>query len=332
MNMDVPPTHQKEGFQPGLANDPVAHACGDPAELFERLRSELSRETVCRRNEPLARRTTLRVGGSADVYVEPSGEPELAAVMSIVRALNAPWIILGRGSNLLVLDGGVRGVVISLVNPGFASIESRDRSLICGAGARLKLVAMEAKRREIGGLEFIEGIPGSVGGALRMNAGAMGHSIFERIDRIRFMTSEGTIRERRGSDVDVTYRHCAFLERNIAIQAVLTGGFVPRAEIERRLKESNRKRWESQPAASSAGCIFKNPESIPAGKLVDELGLKGARVGAASVSEVHGNFIVNEGGAKARDVLGLIELIRERARRERGIELETEVRIIGSAQ
>lgn len=300
-------------------------------EAFDLFRARLSAETVFRRNEPLARRTTLRVGGAADLYVEPADEAELLAVLSLASELSVPWMILGRGSNLLIRDGGVRGLVLSLAAPGFSTIEARDRSLVCGAGARLKAVAMEAKRREIGGLEFLEGIPGSVGGALRMNAGAMGRSIFEVTGTIRFATADGAMDERAGTDMEAVYRRCGFLETRIAVQAELRGCYRPRAEIERCLKESSRKRWDSQPAASSAGCIFKNPESIPAGKLVDELGLKGTRVGRARVSEVHGNFIVNEGGAEARDVLELIELIRDKAREARGIELETEVQIIGAA-
>jgi UDP-N-acetylenolpyruvoylglucosamine reductase len=199
----------------------------------------------------------------------------------------------------------------------------------CGAGARLKAVAMEARRAGLGGLEFLEGIPGSVGGALRMNAGAMGGAMFDAVAAVRSMDYSGRILEREPAGMAVTYRSCSTLVTEIALEAVLRGKSEPREVIERRLNEFSRKRWETQPAASSAGCMFKNPPSIPAGKLIDELGLKGTRVGGAMVSLEHGNFLVNNGSATARDVLGLIELVRARALSQRGIVLHTEVEIIG---
>ena len=179
------------------------------------------------------------------------------------------------------------------------------------------------------GLEFLEGIPGTVGGALRMNAGAMGSWMFEVVESIRYMDFHGQTHERNAAEVTAAYRSCALLRDNIALGAVLKGRPAPRELVEERMKNFSRKRWDSQPAASSAGCIFKNPASVPAGRLIDELGLKGGRVGQAVVSREHGNFIINEGGARAQDVLELIEIIRQRARLERGIELETEVEIIG---
>src|SRR6266446_7554377 len=143
------------------------------SQAFDGLRARLSAETVLRRNEPLAKRTTLRVGGPADVFVEPASEADLAAVLRICGENKMPFFVLGRGSNLLVKDGGFRGIVISLANPHFSSIEAAGEHLSCGAGARLKAVAFEAKRHGLAGLEFLEGIPGSVGGGLRMNAGAL---------------------------------------------------------------------------------------------------------------------------------------------------------------
>ena len=188
---------------------------------------------------------------------------------------------------------------------------------------------MEAKRCALGGLEFLEGIPGSVGGGLRMNAGAMGGAMFEVVVSVRLMDYSGRIAQLAPSAMAVAYRCCATLKTHIAIEAVLRGKPDTREAIERRLNEFSRRRWDSQPAASSAGCIFKNTLTVPAGKLIDELGLKGAKVGGAMVSLEHGNFLVNDGTATARDFLDLIELIRARARSERGIELQTEVEIIG---
>ena len=227
-------------------------------------------------------------------------------------------------------DGGLRGVVICLAHPEFSQVEVSGEVVHCGAGARLKAVAVEARRHGLSGLEFLEGIPGSVGGSLRMNAGAMGGAIFDRVESVRLMDFTGGISERGARELEVHYRECPALKTHIAVGARLRGLPAGSTPIVERMNAFNKKRWESQPAQPSAGCIFKNPESIPAGRLIDELGLKGTRLGGAMVSDVHGNFIVNLGGATARDVLGLIEIVRRRAREVRGLELRTEVEIVGS--
>ncbi|HEY9173741.1 MAG TPA: UDP-N-acetylmuramate dehydrogenase [Verrucomicrobiae bacterium] len=299
------------------------------AARFNDFSRRLSPETRILCDEPLARRTTLRVGGPADLLIEPATEDDLATVVRLCRAQRMPLMILGRGSNLLVKDSGFRGVVVCLAHPHFSRIEVNGCRLVCGAGARLKAVASEAKRGGIGKLEFLEGIPGSVGGALRMNAGAMGSAIFDVVEKIRVMDFSGNIEERLAAQVVARYRSCPFLKERLALSVVLVGEAAERQAIEERLGEYNRRRWTSQPAAPSAGCVFKNPGELPAGRLIDELGLKGTRVGGAMVSHEHGNFIINAGGATAQDILDLIELIRRRARAERGIELETEVQIVG---
>jgi UDP-N-acetylenolpyruvoylglucosamine reductase len=208
-------------------------------------------------------------------------------------------------------------------------VEASGDRLVCGAGAPLKQVANEARRLQLAGLEFLEGIPGSVGGALRMNAGALGGWIFDTVESVRLMDYAGHIFERKVAEMYVEYRGCPLLKNHLALGAVLKGSPAPRAQIEERMRESNEKRWRSQPRKPSAGCIFKNPSVIPAGKLIDELGLKGTRVGDAVVSDVHANFIVNDGNATAQDVLNLIEVIRQRAKSARGIDLQTEVEIVG---
>jgi len=298
--------------------------------LKEQLAAKLSPATVLRLNEPLARRTTLRVGGPADVYVEPASEDELAVVLQFCAAHEVPLMILGRGSNLLIKDGGIRGLVICLAHPHFNQIEITGYRLHCGAGAKLKQVAVAARRNGLTGLEFLEGIPGSVGGALRMNAGAMGGWMFDVVESIRFMDYSGEVHDRNADEVEVEYRHCALFKNHLALGAVLKGHPASREVVKQRMDTFSKKRWETQPAAPSAGCIFKNPSTIPAGKLIDELGLKETRVGGAVVSDEHGNFIVNQGAATAKDVLELIEIIKRRAKTERGIELETEVEIVGS--
>ena len=285
--------------------------------------------TTLRRDEPLAGRTTMRVGGPAQLFAEPASEADLAAILKFCAERGLPRFLLGRGSNLLVKDGGIRGVVVSLAHPEFARIVVEGDLLRCGAGARLKNVAHEARRQNLAGLEFMEGIPGSVGGALRMNAGAMGSWTFDVVESVRVMSEEGVARELPAAQVPVQYRSCPMLKTGIALVAVFRAEPGERSGIDARMKSFSLKRWGSQPAAPSAGCIFKTPEAVPAGKLIDELGLKGTRVGGARVSLEHGNFIVNEGNATARDVLELIELLRARVRAARGIELETEVEIVG---
>lgn len=300
------------------------------ADLHRDLSDVVSAGSVLRRDEPMARRTTLRVGGPADMYLEPATEADLGEALSLAKTHGVPVFVLGRGSNLLVRDGGLRGLVVSLAQPGFSRVERVEGGLRCGAGASLRQVAMAARDAGMTGLEFLEGIPGSVGGGLRMNAGAMGGWMFDVVETMRFMDAEGGVHEVTGAEAGAAYRECPLLRRRVALGAVLRGSPAARAEIEARLAESNRKRWTSQPKQPSAGCTFKNPRpELPAGRLIDELGLKGLRVGDAMVSDVHGNFFVNLGRATAADVLELVRRVQEAALRERGVELETEVEIVG---
>ena len=298
-------------------------------EAAEELAQHLSPATVIRRDEPLARHTTLRVGGPADVYVEPASEEDLASALAYFHRRSWQCFVLGRGSNLVVRDGGFRGAVICLAHAHFSRIEVKGSLLRCGAGARLKAVAVEAKRHSLAGLEFLEGIPGSVGGALRMNAGAMGRAMLDVVECVRLMSFDGKGHERPARELVRGYRSCPTLKGHVALVAVLRGQPGSRKAIEQQMNHYSRQRWQSQPSLPSAGCIFKNPASIPAGRLIDELGLKGTRVGGAVVSAEHGNFIVNDSKATARDVLELIEIVRQRVRAARGIELETEVEVVG---
>jgi UDP-N-acetylmuramate--alanine ligase len=297
--------------------------------IAEKLKAIVGEEGDVRLYEPLAKHTTLRVGGPAQFWVEPRTEAAFAELIRFCRRESLALFVIGRGSNLLVRDGGIRGVVVHPCGGEFDKIEVSGTEITAGVGAKLKQVAYAGKAEQLGGLEWMEGIPGAVGGALRMNAGAMGAQTFENVVRVRYLDGEGNAHEKTPGEMDVHYRHVGSLERNYAVAAVFKGTRSTADEIERRLDESQEKRRTTQPAAKSAGCIFKNPATIPAGKLVDELGLKNTHVGAARVSEVHGNFIVNDGGASATEVLQLIAQIQETARSKRGIELQTEVQIVG---
>ena len=300
-----------------------------PAGVGDELRRRVSPASVVREHEQLARRTTLRVGGGADLWFEPADEADLVAGLRLAGERNLPVMLIGRGSNLLVRDGGIRGLVVCLAQPHFLRVEIDGTRLRCGAGARLKTVAVEARRHGVAGLEFLEGIPGTVGGALRMNAGAHGGECFNLVREVRVVDARGEVRVLTPADMAPAYRSCPALRAQVAVEALFEGRPAAVEDIDRRMQEFNRKRWASQPAAPSAGCIFKNPDTIPAGRLVDELGLKGERLGGAMVSLEHGNFIVTTGPASASDVLGLIDRIRQRALSERGIHLETEVQIVG---
>jgi len=279
--------------------------------------------------EPLAKHTTMRVGGPAQFWAEPETEEGFARLVRFTTMRELPLFVIGRGSNLLVRDGGIRGVVVHLTRGEFKRIEVRDGRITAGVGVKQKELAYAARDAQIGGFEWLEGIPGEVGGALRMNAGAMGGETFRQVVSVSFVDQNGEFHMRTPAEMDVHYRHCGTLQKNYAISATFFGSLSSAEEIERKLSESMHKRRTSQPKESSAGCIFKNPEMCPAGKLIDELGLKGSRVGGVKVSEVHGNFIVNDKHGTAADVLALIDRIKQAAREKRNLQLETEVQILG---
>ncbi len=283
-----------------------------------------------RLHEPLSRHTTMRVGGPAQFWAEPETEEGFADLVQFCFDENIPFMVIGRGSNLLVRDGGIPGVVAHLAHGEFLRQEVHGDEITAGVGVKLKQLSAIARSANLGGFEWMEGIPGNLGGGLRMNAGAMGTQTFDQVVRIRFCDQDGNIFTRTPSEMEVQYRSVPLLRQNYAISAVLKGEPSTREEIDRRIEASASKRRQTQPVAASAGCIFKNPAAIPAGKLIEELGFKNFSVGRARVSEVHGNFLVNDGGATAEEVLTLIEEIQAAAERTRGIRLETEVQIVGT--
>jgi UDP-N-acetylenolpyruvoylglucosamine reductase len=282
--------------------------------------------------EPMANHTTMRIGGPAQYWIEPLTIRGFVEAVKFLRAAFIPVRVIGRGSNLLVRDGGIKGAVIHPVKGEFDEVRVQGTYVFAGAGARLKKIASAARKAGLGGFEWMEGIPGNLGGALRMNAGAMGVQTFDQVVSVRFLDSNGEVREKMKHEFDARYRNVPELDHHFAVSAVLQGRPAPVEEIDAKMQFSQQKRRSSQPVGASAGCIFKNPGEVPAGKLVDELGLKGKTFGPALVSEAHGNFILNSGGAKARDVTDLIADIKQVALEERGIMLDTEVQIIGEEE
>ncbi len=299
--------------------------------LADAFRPVLSKASKLLREESLAPKTTLRVGGPARLYCEPANEEDLQALLSLAAQKGVPVLVLGRGSNLIVPDEGVEGLVVSLAQKHWSGFELlADGRVRVGAGLRLKNLCGLAAATGLSGFEFLEGIPGSVGGALRMNAGAMGGWIFDIVDEVTMMTANGEVRTLAGTSMGVAYRSCAGLTDAIALGAVLRPMARSDAEaVGRQIDVYRRKRHESQPREPSAGCIFKNPPGASAGRLIEESGLKGTRVGAAEVSRVHANFVVNLGGATSADVLELIRRVRAEVRHAKGVDLEPEVLLYG---
>jgi len=284
--------------------------------------------------EPMSKHTTLLIGGCSQFWIEPVTIDAFAKVVAKIHQVGIALHLVGRGSNLLVKDGGIRGAVISLAKGDFTKLETQGLQMRVGAGVRLKKIANAAKAKGLVGFEWMEGVPGQLGGSLRMNAGAMGREMFDHVISVTVLTQEGEIKTLLKQEFDYSYRSVSSLAYNHVLEAVLEADYLAQtAEDKQKIAdahtESRKKRLETQPIAASGGCSFKNPESIPAGKLIDELGMKGWSVGQAQVSDEHGNFIVNRGGATAQDVLELIGKIRAESEMKRGINLSLELQVIG---
>lgn len=300
---------------------------------WKSLLDKIDAGTKASENEPLAAKTTMRLGGSARFYIEPASLDDLIRVMKGSFAVTCPVFALGRGSNLIVPDEGFEGLVIRLNHPHWKEIRDLGGGRIwAGAGARLKEICGYACKFGLAGFEFLEGIPGSLGGSLRMNAGAMGGWLFDVIESIKCIMPNGQIKEFTKESLTLGYRFCKNLENALAIGAILKSSEIQNQEIIRqKLDTFASKRKATQPREPSAGCIFKNPEGAYAGQLIEASGLKGFRIGAAEVSAVHCNFIINKGGASSNDIVELIRTIRDRVHKTSGVQLEPEVLFLGKS-
>jgi UDP-N-acetylmuramate--L-alanine ligase/UDP-N-acetylenolpyruvoylglucosamine reductase len=301
-------------------------------EFLAAVRPQLGSDTRLIAGELLGPKTTMRVGGPARLYGEPATVADLQLLLREAHRRGLPVFFLGRGSNLIVPDAGVDGLVISLGHENWQTFEPQpDGRIRVGAGLRLKNLCGLATKAGLSGFEFLEGIPGSVGGALRMNAGAMGGWMFDVVEAVELMTLQGERRTMRKSEMHVDYRHCGELHDAIALGAWLRpAASGEAADIRRQIDVYQRKRVESQPREPSAGCIFKNPPGNSAGRLIDQSGLKGTRVGDAEVSTVHANFIVNRGHATSADIIALVRQVRARVKAAHGVDLEPEVLLYGA--
>ncbi|MFB3168820.1 UDP-N-acetylmuramate dehydrogenase [Neobacillus sp. 179-C4.2 HS] len=286
-----------------------------------------------KRNERLSQHTTMKIGGPADIFIEPASLENIQKVMTFLKEWQIPWRAIGRGSNLLVSDKGIEGVVIKL-SSGLDHLTINDSKITVGGGHSLVSLSTLISKKGLSGLEFASGIPGSVGGAVYMNAGAHGSDISKILTKAHILFDDGSMEWLSNDEMEFTYRTSVLQKKRpgIVLEAEfqLTKG--DKTAIVSQMQKNKDYRKQTQPwNFPCAGSIFRNPLPNYAGKLIEDAGLKGFQMGGAKISEMHGNFIVNAGNATAKDVLDLIQYIKDTILNLYGIKMETEVEIIGRA-
>lgn len=281
-------------------------------------------------DEPMSRHTTFRIGGNADYFVKPGNADEVAAVIAVCREYSIPYFILGNGSNLLVSDDGYRGMIINIMD-NMDSVTVDGKIITAQAGAMLVRVSVMARDNALTGLEFASGIPGTIGGAVYMNAGAYGGEMKNVVKTVRAIDEYGRIYELDSEKMDFSYRHSIVEERKlIVLEVTLELEHGSREAIDNRMKELAEARRSKQPLEyPSAGSTFKRPEGYFAGKLIMDAGLRGYSVGGAQVAEKHCGFVINKGGATASDVVELIRDVQHDVDDKFGVTLEPEVKMLG---
>ena len=300
-------------------------------KFVDEIRSRMAPEHILL-NEPMKDHTTFRIGGPADCLILPASMEDVAFVFQCLKRHDIPFVILGNGSNVLVLDKGIRGAVIKFNSP-ISAIRKKKNTLTAGAGALLRDVSEFAAENNLSGMEFACGIPGSIGGAVFMNAGAYDGEMKNIVSAVRAISPKGEIVQFAANELDFGYRHSIFQENGCAICEVdltLTPGNAE--EIKEKIAGFTERRESKQPLEMpSAGSTFKRPEGHYAGTLIEQTGLKGFTVGGAQVSDKHAGFVVNAGDATAKDVLELIRQVQDRVFEKHHVKLFPEVRILGEA-
>lgn len=292
---------------------------------------EIMGETV-QLDRAMSEHTTFRIGGKADAvcFVQELGE--LQKLFSYINKENIPYLVVGGGSNLLVRDGGFKGVVI-IMREHLASIEQHGKNeqiLVAGGGLSLSNLVRYCSQRGLGGLEFLAGIPGTVGGAVIMNAGAFGKDMGTVLQSVEMVSPQGELLSRDRPDLVFSYRTSSIQEGTLVISASLQCTRETPQIVSKRVAEYLARRKATQPLEyPSAGSVFRNPPGDYAGRLIEKTGLKGKKIGGAMISPKHANYIVNTGGARAEDVVALMEMAKEKVREKTGIELEPEIRVVG---
>jgi UDP-N-acetylmuramate dehydrogenase len=282
---------------------------------------------IALRDQPLAPHTWMKIGGPAQYLVRPRNVDELLEVVRTCHEEQIPVRILGGGSNVLVRDEGVSGAVLQLVDKSFGQIAIEESTVRAGAGALLSQLISQTVKAELAGLETLSGIPGTVGGALRGNAGGRAGDIGQYVESVTVMNVKGEVSTRKGDELWFGYR-----ESNVDELVILEGSLKLQPGDSEEITRRMRKLWimkkATQPLSfQSAGCIFKNPRGLSAGALIEQAGLKGIRVGEAEISDRHANFVVTNPGAKSDDVLRLIDLTRSKVSEQFGVDLELEIKI-----
>lgn len=297
-------------------------------DFYDKLAGIVSAEAILE-NEPMSKHTTFRIGGPADLFVSPKVS-QVADILALAKEYEIPVTVIGNGSNLLVGDHGIRGLVLSFGKEA-EEIRLDGRCMTVAAGTILAKAASEAARNSLTGLEFAAGIPGTLGGAIVMNAGAYGGEMKDVIISATVLTLEGEIKELSNAELDLSYRHSCIPENDyIVLEAVLELAEGEEAVIRDTMADFKNRRVEKQPLEyPSAGSTFKRPEGYFAGKLIQDAELRGYQVGGAQVSEKHCGFVINKGDATAKDVLQLIEDVKKIVYDKFQVELEPEVKMIG---
>ena len=298
------------------------------SELFDKIFGSFP-EMRLMKEELMAKHTTFRIGGPAEVYACPN-QVQLPALLEAAKKENAEVTVIGNGSNLLVGDKGIRGLVIE-IGSGMNDIRVEGTKIVAGAGALLSKVANEAAAAGLGGMEFAAGIPGSIGGAVTMNAGAYGGEMKDILESVKVIDPEGMMHTLSVEELDLSYRHSCIMEKGgIVVEATLKLEQKPEEEIRAQMADLRNRRVEKQPLEyPSAGSTFKRPEGYFAGKLIMDAGLRGYTVGGAQVSEKHCGFVINHANATAADVRQLMQDVKEKVKEQFGVELEPEVKMIG---
>jgi UDP-N-acetylmuramate dehydrogenase len=300
-------------------------------QIDQRIIDELSglAPEAVREDEPMAKHTSFGLGGPVDVFVEPADAGAFRDVAAFLADEGVPTMILGRGTNVLVRSGGVEGAVLCSTN-AFTEIARTEEGLEAGSGVALSKVLTLCSEEGLTGLEGLAGIPGSVGGAVKTNAGSFGDTIGDRLaEVVTFQPGKNSV-VIPAEEIPVEYRRTILPEGAVVSLVRLRLDEAPPEDVERRRQETLEKKWRSQPTGMrSAGCIFRNPPGGSAGRMIDELGLKGTRVGGAVVSDLHAGFILNDRGGTADEVEELISIVRSRVLEETGIELVLEIEVVG---
>lgn len=300
---------------------------------FEKQLQEIVNKKNILKNEPMSKHTSLKIGGNADYFVIVSSVDELKNVINLASKNNIKFYIIGNGTNLLVKDGGIRGIVIKLDFKSFKIKRSSNEIFITAeSGMSLAALASVALKEEIAGVEFLSGIPGTIGGAIRMNAGAYGSEMKDILVRSRYMTYDGKIKTLTLDEHKFEYRNSVFanLKDVIIIDTTIKGEKGNKEEIENQIKEYSKLRKEKQPLEyPNAGSTFKRKEGYITAKLIDECGLKGYSIGDAEVSIKHAGFIINKGKATANDILNLTQHIKCEVKKKFDVDIELEIIVLG---